>query len=225
MSPSWARPAPSARRARRYWRARRRRSRWSGATWRVWKRWRRGCKRAATRRSRLYTDVAAGLKDADIIITVTSAVDAVILPEHIKPGAVVCDVARPRDVSVRVAKERDDVLVIEGGVVQVPGEMRLPKPGQARQRSSTFGFPPGTAYACMSETMMLALDDATRISRWAKRSRPRRWMRSTVWRETRLPPGRVPLLREGCGSGDHRAGAPERPQKSAKVIRLRNSGE
>jgi predicted amino acid dehydrogenase len=107
---------------------------------------------------RLFTDVATGLKDADIIITVTSAVDSVILPQHIKRGAVVCDVARPRDVSVRVAKERNDVLVIEGGVVQVPGDMHLPKHNQPQGGEFSFGFPPGTAYACMSETMMLALD-------------------------------------------------------------------
>ncbi len=105
----------------------------------------------------LFTDMTTGLRDADLIITVTSAVDAIILPEHIKRGAVVCDVARPRDVSVRVAKERNDVLVIEGGVVQVPGEMHLPKPGKPQEEFS-FGFPPGMAYACMSETMMLALD-------------------------------------------------------------------
>ena len=105
----------------------------------------------------LHTDVASGLKDADIIITVTSAVDAVILPEHIKSGAVVCDVARPRDVSVRVSRERDDVLVIEGGVVAVPGHMTMPKPEKPDEQFY-FGFPPQTAYACMSETMMLALD-------------------------------------------------------------------
>lgn len=105
----------------------------------------------------LHTDVAEGLRNADIIITVTSAVEAVILPEHIKSGAVVCDVARPRDVSVRVAKERDDVLVIEGGMVQVPGDMHLPKPDNPSSEFS-FGFPQGTSYACMAETMMLALD-------------------------------------------------------------------
>jgi len=103
------------------------------------------------------TDVATGLKDADIVITVTSAVDAVIMPEHIKRGAVVCDVARPRDVSVRVARERKDVLVIEGGVVAVPGKMTLPLTGKPGHQFS-FGFPPGTAYACMSETMALALE-------------------------------------------------------------------
>jgi predicted amino acid dehydrogenase len=106
---------------------------------------------------KLFTDVATGLKRADIIITVTSAVDAVILPEHIKSGAVVCDVARPRDVSVRVAQERSDVLVIEGGVVRVPGDMTLPRADRPDAPFS-FGFPPGTAYACMSETMMLALE-------------------------------------------------------------------
>jgi predicted amino acid dehydrogenase len=98
---------------------------------------------------KVFTEVEAGIKEADIIVTVTSAVDAVILPAYLKPGAVVCDVARPRDVSVRVAKERDDVLVIEGGVVAVPGDVDF---------GFGFGFPPKTAYACMSETMMLALD-------------------------------------------------------------------
>lgn len=100
---------------------------------------------------RLYDDVHLGLRDADLILTVTSATDAVIEPEDLKPGSVVCDVARPRDVSVRVAKERDDVLVIEGGVVAVPGK--------DADFHFQFGFPPKTAYACMSETIMLALDN------------------------------------------------------------------
>lgn len=95
------------------------------------------------------TDIAR-LREADAIITVTSSDAAVILPEHLKPGCVVCDVARPRDVSTRVGKERPDVLVIEGGVVRVPGNVEF---------GFDFGFPPHTAYACMSETMMLALDD------------------------------------------------------------------
>lgn len=99
---------------------------------------------------RLYDDVHLGLRDADLVVTVTSARDAVIEPEDLKPGCVVCDVARPRDVSVRVAKERDDVLVIEGGVVAVPGP--------EADFHFHFGFPPKTAYACMSETIMLALD-------------------------------------------------------------------
>jgi predicted amino acid dehydrogenase len=95
------------------------------------------------------TDINA-IRDADVVITVTSSDAAVILPEHLKPGCIVCDVARPRDVSVRVSRERPDVLVIEGGVVKVPGDVKF---------NFRFGFPDGTAYACMSETMMLALED------------------------------------------------------------------
>jgi predicted amino acid dehydrogenase len=41
------------------------------------------------------------------------------------------------------------VLVIEGGVVEVPGDVEF---------NFNFGFPPKMAYACMSETMMLALE-------------------------------------------------------------------
>ncbi len=98
---------------------------------------------------RVSTDLARDLPSADVIITVTSAVDAVIYPKDLKSGAVVVDVARPRDVSVRVARERDDVLVIEGGLVEVPGNVDF---------GFDFGFPPRMAYACMSETMMLALE-------------------------------------------------------------------
>jgi predicted amino acid dehydrogenase len=96
------------------------------------------------------TDPTAGLREADIVITVTSAVDTVVPGEALKPGAVVCDVARPRDVSKKVAKERPDVLVIEGGAVEVPGEVDF---------HFNFGFPPKTAYACMAETMILALEE------------------------------------------------------------------
>jgi fatty aldehyde-generating acyl-ACP reductase len=95
------------------------------------------------------TDVAR-IREADAIVTVSSAGKELVMPEHLRPGAIVCDVARPRDVSVRVAKERPDVLVIEGGVVRVPGQVDF---------GLDFGFEEGTAYACMSETMLLALED------------------------------------------------------------------
>lgn len=91
----------------------------------------------------------ASIYDADLILTVTSATNSIINPEHLKPGAVVCDVARPRDVSIRVAEQRDDVLVIEGGMVEVPGPVDF---------GFNFGFPPGKSYACMAETMALALE-------------------------------------------------------------------
>jgi fatty aldehyde-generating acyl-ACP reductase len=96
----------------------------------------------------LSTDMQ-DLRRADIVLTVTSAIETVIEPGHLKRGAVVCDVARPRDVSRRVVEERDDVLVFDGGMVAVPGPVDF---------GFNFGFPPGMAYACMAETMTLALE-------------------------------------------------------------------
>ena len=89
------------------------------------------------------------IRQADLVLTVTSALDTIIDAHHLKSGAVVCDVSRPRDVSREVAEKRDDVLVIEGGVVEVPGAVDF---------HFDFGFPPGKAYACMAETMILALE-------------------------------------------------------------------
>lgn len=89
------------------------------------------------------------LAKAQLILTVTSAVHDVIRPEHLRPGSVVCDVARPRDVSAMVAAARDDILVVDGGMVDVPGPVNF---------HFNFGFPEGKSYACMAETMALALE-------------------------------------------------------------------
>ena len=89
------------------------------------------------------------IDQAQLILTVTSAIQDVIHPEHLRPGSVVCDVARPRDVSAMVAATRDDILVIDGGMVDVPGPVDF---------HFNFGFPAGKAYACMAETITLALE-------------------------------------------------------------------
>lgn len=94
-------------------------------------------------------DFAQCIRRSDVILSVSGSVDQLIQPEHLKSGAVVCDVARPRDVSKLVQEKRNDVLVIEGGVIEVPGDVNF---------NFNFGFPPKTAYACMAETMMLALE-------------------------------------------------------------------
>jgi predicted amino acid dehydrogenase len=95
------------------------------------------------------SDVKSCLHKADVVIAVTSAVDFIIDPADLKSGAVVCDVARPRNVSRNVSAQRNDVLVIEGGVIHVPGNVDF---------HFNFGFPPQTCFACMAETMILALE-------------------------------------------------------------------
>lgn len=92
-----------------------------------------------------------GVYEADLVLTVSSAVDTIIQPQHLKPGSVVLDVARPRDVSPAVAAQRNDVLVIEGGMVEVPGANA--------DFHFDFGYPPRKALACMVETIALAMEE------------------------------------------------------------------
>lgn len=100
--------------------------------------------------ARIETEIEPGLEDADVVIAVTSAVDSVVEPGWLKPGAIVCDVARPRNVGRAVADARQDVFVFEGGVVAPPGDVEF---------NFNFGFPPRTCYACMAETMILTLEE------------------------------------------------------------------
>jgi predicted amino acid dehydrogenase len=95
------------------------------------------------------TDVRRAVRAAEVVLAVSSATDVLIEPEDLRPGAVVCDVARPRNVSRLVYERRDDVLVIDGGVIQVPGDVDF---------GFDFGFPPRMCEACMAETILLALE-------------------------------------------------------------------
>lgn len=95
-------------------------------------------------------DLGRALAEADVVITATSSGGSIIQAEHLKPGAIVCDVAVPHDVSREVQKLRPDVLVIEGGVVEVPGNVDF---------GLDFGYPKGLALACMAETMVLTLEN------------------------------------------------------------------
>jgi predicted amino acid dehydrogenase len=88
--------------------------------------------------------------EADLIVTTTSAVGQRIIDiMSCKPGAVICDIARPPDVTAEEAALRPDVLVIESGEILLPGE---PDYGY------DIGLPPGVAYACLAETALLAME-------------------------------------------------------------------
>ena len=84
-----------------------------------------------------------------MIVTCTTSGGGILRPEALKSGCVICDVAVPHDVCREVAQLRPDVLVLEGGVVEAPGEARF---------NFDFGFPEGICLACMAETMTLALE-------------------------------------------------------------------
>lgn len=94
------------------------------------------------------TDLAA-LRDADIVVSATNAAGPLIRPEHLKPGAAIYDLALPPDVSAAVRELGLAVRVYSGGDVLVPGSPNF---------GFDFGLPPGHAYACMAETIALALE-------------------------------------------------------------------
>ncbi len=90
------------------------------------------------------------LGDCDLIVTATSAFGQRIVDiTKCKPGAVICDVARPPDISEAEAALRPDVLVIESGEVLIPGDIDF---------GYDIGLPPKTAYACLAETALLAME-------------------------------------------------------------------
>lgn len=97
----------------------------------------------------ITTDIDGLLPLADVVVTATSSTSSLVTPRNVKSGAAVCDLSRPPNVSREVRDARPDVLVIDGGVIAVPG---LPSLGW------NFGFEQGLAYACMAETMILALE-------------------------------------------------------------------
>jgi predicted amino acid dehydrogenase len=66
----------------------------------------------------------------------------------VKPGAVITDVARPLDLSAADVARRPDVLVVQSGEIELPGDVRM----------RNIGLPDGVAYACLAETVVLALE-------------------------------------------------------------------
>jgi predicted amino acid dehydrogenase len=120
-------------------------------------------------RLRVSRKVTDFLASADIVISTTSAVDAVIDVSSLRPGTLVLDVARPPDIKEEHALRRSDILVIESGEILLPPDAEL---------NYDLGLPAGTIYACLAETALLALD--------------RRFEHFTIGRE--IDPAKVDLI-------------------------------
>ncbi|MEZ0227703.1 MAG: hypothetical protein ACAI25_03705, partial [Planctomycetota bacterium] len=98
---------------------------------------------------RISEDLAS-LRDCNAIITATNAARPVIGLEHLGAGPIVIsDVAAPRDVDPRVARERPDVVVLRGGLVRAPLGQQLAVGGMRLDE--------GQLYGCLAETLLLGL--------------------------------------------------------------------
>jgi predicted amino acid dehydrogenase len=94
-------------------------------------------------------DVHQSLQEADVVVMATNVVGDLAQPEDFKEGTIVCDISRPPNVSQAVRMNRPDIFVIDGGVVSLPRGSRL---------DLNLDIGAGLAYACMAETMILALE-------------------------------------------------------------------
>lgn len=106
---------------------------------------------AATLGRQVPTTATTDLADAagaGLVVLLTASADALVRPEHLAPGAVVLDATQPRNTSPALLDARPDVTVVDGGVVDVPS---------LRLVGGDIGLPDGRAYACLAETMLLAL--------------------------------------------------------------------
>jgi predicted amino acid dehydrogenase len=89
------------------------------------------------------------LPDMDVIVTATSGAGKKILDiTKVKPGCVITDVARPLDLPPEEVAKRPDVLVIESGEIELPGNPEM----------KNIGLPHKVVYACLAETIVLALE-------------------------------------------------------------------
>jgi predicted amino acid dehydrogenase len=90
------------------------------------------------------------LGDMDMIVTSTSGAGKKVLDiMKVKPGCVITDVARPLDLPASEVVKRPDVLVIESGEIELPTPVKGLK---------NIGLPPNVIYACLAETIVLALE-------------------------------------------------------------------
>jgi len=95
------------------------------------------------------TDLRA-TRAADLVFVATNSQVALIVADALKAGAVVCDVARPANVAREVMESRNDVLVFEGGLVELPEPVHF--------GPNLLGFRPGILLGCLAETVLLALE-------------------------------------------------------------------
>lgn len=94
------------------------------------------------------------IKDADIIIFTTSAIEVPLAAttDNLKQGAIICDIPSPRNISKDICDYRKDLLVIDGAVIEPPEQTKI---------GLKLPIKDGFIYACMAETMILAFEGMT----------------------------------------------------------------
>ncbi|MES3005527.1 MAG: hypothetical protein V4664_01120 [Patescibacteria group bacterium] len=95
------------------------------------------------------THAIKDIKGWDIVITATNAPEALVSSDDILPGTIIINDAQPSDIPENVIRERNDILVIEGGVIHTPGIKCNFNLGLAGKEDT---------FCCLGEVLVLARD-------------------------------------------------------------------
>jgi predicted amino acid dehydrogenase/ribosome-associated toxin RatA of RatAB toxin-antitoxin module len=94
------------------------------------------------------TDNFRAVKDADIVIAAANASSSILKMEWFKPGAIICDLGYPKNISY-TAKRRD-IFVFSGGLASLPTPI---------DTGVDMGVPcSDVCYGCFCEVIILALE-------------------------------------------------------------------
>lgn len=97
------------------------------------------------------TDDVAKIKEAGVIICTTSSTEQILNPGIIGPNAIIYDITQPRNTSPLLKAKRPDISIIDGGLVDTP----------LIDFGVNIGLKKSQAYACLAETVLLAMEDAS----------------------------------------------------------------
>jgi predicted amino acid dehydrogenase/ribosome-associated toxin RatA of RatAB toxin-antitoxin module len=101
----------------------------------------------------------AAVRDADIVIAAASSAQAIVDLSSFKPGAIICDIGYPKNISY-AQTDRKDILVFAGGICSLPTEF---------DAGFDIGLPSSKVlYGCFSEAIVLALEERYENFSWGK---------------------------------------------------------
>ena len=95
------------------------------------------------------SDNVKAVKDADIVLACAAVSASILNINAFKPGAVICDLGYPKNISY-TATDRKDILIFSGGMSKLPTPL---DPG-----IDTGSPSPDVSYGCFSEVIVLALE-------------------------------------------------------------------
>lgn len=95
------------------------------------------------------TRADANIEKMDVIVAASSRIEKTLDIMRVKPGCVITDITRPMIFSKEEAARRQDVLIITGGEILLPGE---------NIEMKDIGLPAKVVYAGLAETIILALE-------------------------------------------------------------------